>query len=128
MNDNRHSLESEEAARQRIEQARALNPIAAESGLKFEAYLPTDLGAWVLELVEKGDFLDPSEAVFVFMQQARELYPHDDLKEELLKRTLDERVNSDSPTYTLEEVKARLKESLKNRPNPASWRKIPLNA
>ncbi|MEM9158619.1 MAG: hypothetical protein AAGB46_06180 [Verrucomicrobiota bacterium] len=128
MNDNHQPLESKEAARRRIEQAQTLKPIAAENGLKFEVYLPSDLGAWILDLVEKGDFLDPSEAVFVFMKQARELDPHNDLKQELLKRTLDKRTNSDSRTYTIEEVKAQLEESLKHRPDPVSWKKIPLDA
>lgn len=42
---------------------------ASEGGLKFEAYLPSGLAEWVLDMVEKGIFRDPAEAVFVYMQK-----------------------------------------------------------
>jgi antitoxin ParD1/3/4 len=61
---------------------------AAESGLRFEAYLPPRLAEWVIALVDQGDFHSPSEAVFVAMQSFRELNEHPDLKQELLKRAI----------------------------------------
>jgi len=65
-------MESDETARQRVEQAR-VKPQSSRGGLKFEAYLTPDLAVWVLDMVEQGIFLDPSEAVFVFMGQAKDM-------------------------------------------------------
>ena len=45
-----------------IARARSLRKQAAEGGLRFEAYLPPQLAEWLLERIEKGVFLDPSEA------------------------------------------------------------------
>jgi antitoxin ParD1/3/4 len=67
---------------------------AAEGGLRFEAYLPPSLAAWVISLVEQDIFHSPSEAVFVAMQSFRELDEHPDVKRELLTRTLQNRVVS----------------------------------
>lgn len=121
--DNSHlSFESADAARKRVAQAKALKDQAATGGLEFRVFLPSGLAEWVLNLVEQGVFLDPSEAVFVLMQQAKELEPHDDLKEEILRRTLDSR--SSGPYITLEELKTRLSEDLKERAPPAVWNKI----
>ncbi len=69
-----HWAETDETAKQRIEQARALKATAAKDGLKFEAYLTPNIATWVLEMVERGDFIDPSEAVFVFMKQAMDIF------------------------------------------------------
>ena len=49
-------------------QAKALAAQASAGGLRFEAYLPADLAAWMLSLIEDRIFDDPSEGVFVFMQ------------------------------------------------------------
>ena len=119
-------IESDETAKLRIEQARGLKELAKTGGLKFEAYLPGDLGVWVLELVERGVFLDPSEAVFVFMQQAKDIEPHDDIKREILKRCLDEAEKEIEAGnyYTAEEVRERLDKYKKERTEPVVWNKI----
>ena len=127
--ENIHPLETAESAKLRIEQARRLKPLVKESGLKFEVFLPSSLGYWVLEMVENGDFHSPGEAVFVMMGLAKQLDPHQDLKEEILRRELDKRINDSQGTkyYSHEEVKARMekvKEELKNRPDPPVWEKI----
>ena len=80
-------------------------------------------------MVENGDFHSPGEAVFVMMGLAKQLDPHQDLKEEILRRELDKRINDSQGTkyYSHEEVKARMekvKEELKNRPDPPVWEKI----
>ena len=50
-----------------VEQAKRLRNQVAEGGLRFEAYLPPSLALWLLDLIEQGKFLDPSEAVFVIL-------------------------------------------------------------
>ena len=123
--ENRLWIEDETSARARIEQAQALKPVAAESGMWFEAYLTPDLAEWVLGLVEKGVFLDPGEAMYCFMREAKELDPHSDLKEELLRRKIAEAEKGEF--IPIEDVKthiAELKERHKTRPEPARWQKI----
>jgi antitoxin ParD1/3/4 len=125
-----HHLENEETARLRVEQAKAFKKIAAESGLKFDVYLPSGLAVWILDMVEKGIFIDPSEAIFVLMGQAKDLDPHDDLKTEILKRRLDESIRSaDSGlVYSGEDVLNRMKQRhTVPRKEPALWKKIPLH-
>ncbi len=125
VNRNKLWLENEETAHSRIEQARNLKSVAAESGMRFNAYLPPDLAKWVLNQVENGMFIDPSEAVFCFIKQAKELAPHSDLKEELLRRQLAEAAKG--KPIPLEEVEARMEEKrerYKTAPKPARWQKI----
>ena len=50
LKENKHWLENEETAQQRIEQARTLKNHASKGGLKFEAYLTPDLAVWVLDI------------------------------------------------------------------------------
>ena len=71
-----------------IAEARSLREQARKGGLRFEVYLPPSLGEWVLDLVEEGVFTDPGEAVFVILGEHRDLEPHADLREEILRRTL----------------------------------------
>jgi len=56
-------------------QARTLREQARKGGLRFEAYLPSSLAEWVLDLVEKGVFTDPGEAVFVILGEHKDLEP-----------------------------------------------------
>ncbi len=51
--DNRHWVESEETARQRVEQVKSLKEQACKGGLRFEAYLTADLAEWILDMVER---------------------------------------------------------------------------
>jgi hypothetical protein len=55
--------------------------------LRFQAFLPPILALWILDRIERGVFTDPSEAVFVLLDEARELElePHQHLRQELLK-------------------------------------------
>lgn len=71
-------------------QAKALREQARAGGLRFEAYLPPDMADWLLERVERGGFVDPSEAVFAIVQNYIEMEPHRDLRDELLCRMLEE--------------------------------------
>ncbi len=99
---------------------------AAEGGLRFEAYLPPSLAAWVVSLVEQNIFHSPSEAVFVAMQSFRELDQHPDVKRELLERTLQHRVVSaeEDGGMPAEEVMARLRKATEGpQAEPAVWDK-----
>lgn len=69
----KHWLETDKTAQQRVDQARSLKEQAKTGGLKFEAYLPSSLAEWVLDMVEDGVFLDPCEAIFVYMGQAKDI-------------------------------------------------------
>ena len=99
---------------------------AAAGGLRFEAYLPPDLAEWVIGLVEQEVFHSPSEAVFVAMQSFRELEDHPDVKQELLARIIQTRVDAveDGGGIPGEEVMARLRKEMEEpRPEPAVWDK-----
>lgn len=98
---------AEEKARD-VAQAKALRELARNGGLRFEAYLPPALADWVLDLVERGVFADPSEAVFVMLGEQKDLEPHADLRHECLKRTLESAKRDPHPGVSLADVNARL--------------------
>ena len=83
------------------DQAKALREQARGGGLRFEVYLPGDMADWLLAQVERGHFVDPSEAVFAIVKNFIDMEPHRDLRDELLRRILDESV-----ARGLEDVKA----------------------
>ena len=124
--DNRHWVESEETARQRVEQVKSLKEQACKGGLRFEAFLTADLAEWILDMVGNGVFVDPSEAVFVFMQQAKDIDLYDDMKEEILSRRLDQGLKDvdEGRTSSMEEVRERIDQCAKNKTEPAVWNKI----
>ena len=126
ISENKLWMENENTANQRIEQANALKMQASTGGLSFETYLTPDLAVWVLDMVEQGIFIDPSEAVFVLMGQAKDIESHEDLKRGLLKRRLEESIEQaeNGQSYTPEEVKQHMKDVIKNRTEPAVWQKI----
>jgi hypothetical protein len=112
-----------EAKAARIAQARALKEQAAKGGLRFEAYLPPDLAGWLLDLIERGVFADPSEAIFVILGEHRELEPHADLRRELLSRSCRAAIDDPRPSLSGDEVEKQLRE-LTDKPLPevAVWR------
>jgi antitoxin ParD1/3/4 len=116
--------DSPEAEAARIAQAKALRQKAGKGGLRFEAYLPPDLAEWLLGLIERGVFADPSEAVLVILGEHRDLEPHADLRRELLSRSLKVAIDDPRPSLSGEEVEKHLRELL-DRPMPeaAVWRK-----
>lgn len=126
MTSNKHWLETDETAQQRIDQARSLKDQAKTGGLKFEAYLTPDLAEWVLDMVEDGVFIDPCEAIFVYMGQAKDIEPHDDLKEEIIRRRIQQGIDSaeSGKTYTTDEVRQHLQERADRMTEPALWKKI----
>jgi hypothetical protein len=111
----------EEKARD-IAQARGLRELARKGGLRFEAYLPPALADWVLDLVERGVFADPGEAVFVMLGEQRDLEPHADLRQECLRRSLGAAMEEHDKGLSLEQVRAHF-ETLASQPRPlaAVW-------
>src|ERR1700719_2405244 len=99
-----------------------------KGGLRFEAYVPPGLAEWLLELIEQGVFVDPSEAVFVILGEHKDLEPHADLRRELLKRILQAAMDDPRPSIPHEEVMERLRKfAAEPRPEPAEWRSLDRN-
>lgn len=99
---------------------------AAAGGLRFEAYLPPRLAAWVIGLVEQEVFHSPAEAVFVAMQSFRELEDHPEVKQALLAKIMQKSIDSvgEGGGMPAEEVMARLKKKMEGpRAEPAVWDK-----
>src|SRR5690606_23693304 len=107
-----------------VEQAKQLRDQTAKGGLRFEAYLPPSLALWLLDRIERGKYLDPSEAVFVILGEHEELEPHADLRRELFKRRIQAAVDDPRPGISGEEMMKRLREARKeSRQEPAKWEK-----
>jgi hypothetical protein len=107
-----------------VEQAKRLRNQVAEGGLRFEAYLPPSLALWLLDRIEQGKFLDPSEAVFIILGEHKELEPHADLRRELLKRSIQAAADDPRPGISSEKMMKRLREATKeSRQEPATWEK-----
>ncbi|HEX7921991.1 MAG TPA: hypothetical protein VF583_13620 [Bradyrhizobium sp.] len=113
------------------DQARALREQARAGGLRFETYLPGELADWLLAQVERGHFVDPSEAVFAIVKNFIDMEPHRDLRDELLRRILDASIKSGledveaGRLHDAEEVFAQLRRDMaKPQPEPARWEKI----
>jgi antitoxin ParD1/3/4 len=107
-------------------QARALRAKAAKGGLVFAAYLPPRLAEWVLDLIESGEFANPSEAVFVILGEHRELEPHADLREELLLRSCQAESDDVRPLISGDELAAHFREPVETPlPEAAVWWKTP---
>jgi len=106
------------------DQAKALREQARAGGLQFEAFLPTSLADWLLERIERGMFASPAEAVFAIFTEARELEPHRDLRDEVLRRMIDAaRANLES-ALPHDEAMAELREEMARlRPEPARWQR-----
>jgi antitoxin ParD1/3/4 len=107
-----------------IAQAEALREQAREGGVRFEVFLPPGLAEWVLDFVARGVFADPGEAVFVMLGEQKDLEPHDDLRREILKRSLDAAINDPRPPIAHDELQQEMSKRLAEpRPEPALWRK-----
>jgi len=93
--------------------------------LRFEAYLPPALADWLLERIERGRFVDPGEAVFAIVGHFRDLEPHQDSRDELLRRMLDASAAELESARSGDTVFAELREKMvEPRPDPARWQKI----
>lgn len=105
-----------------VEQAKRLRDQAAKGGLRFEAYLSPSLALWLLDRIERGKFLDPSEAVFVILGEHEDLESHADLRRELFKRSIQAAADDPRPGISGEEMMKRLRKlSTEPQPEPARW-------
>jgi Arc/MetJ-type ribon-helix-helix transcriptional regulator len=113
----------EEYRRHGALQAAVLREKAAGGGIVFEAYLPPQLASWILDKVASGVFANPSEAVFVILGEHHALEPHADLREELLRRSIQAAIDDPRPGIPAEEVEREMEQRLAApRPEPAVWR------
>lgn len=109
-----------------MEQVRQLRDQVGKGGLRFEAYLPPSLALWLLDRIEQGQFLDPSEAVFVILGEHEDLEPHADLREELLRRVLQAAAEDPRPGVSSDKLHAWLNGMVREPlPEPARWEKRP---
>jgi Arc/MetJ-type ribon-helix-helix transcriptional regulator len=93
--------------------------------LRFDAYLPGSMADWLLERVEAGMFVDPSEAVFAIVKNFIDMEPHRDLRDELLRRIIQAAMDDPRPGIPHEQVQEEMKRRLAEpRPEPARWEKI----
>ncbi len=107
------------------DQAKALREQARAGGLRFEAYLPGSMADWLLERVERGMFVDPSEAVFAIVKNFIDMEPHRDLRDELLRRIIQAAMDDPRPGIPHEQVQEEMKRRFAEpRPEPARWEKI----
>jgi hypothetical protein len=106
-------------------QAQSLRDQARAGGLRFEAYLPPDLAAWLLDHVERGNFVDPAHAVFVILGEHRDLEPHADLRDELLRRVCQAAIDDPTPGISQGELLEFFRKlSTASRPAPPLWQKL----
>jgi hypothetical protein len=105
-----------------IAQAKALREQASKGGLRFEVFLPSGLAEWILDFVARGVFVDPSQAVSVILGEHQDLEPHADLRQEVLKRSIQASLDDPRPGLSLEEHKENVRKLLKEpRPESAVW-------
>jgi antitoxin ParD1/3/4 len=105
-----------------IAQAKRLRDQARQGGLRLEAFLPPVLADWLLSLVERGVFTDPSEAVFVMLGEQQELEPHADLREEIMRRSDQAAMDDLHPGISQEQMAEWLQTlAASPRPEPAVW-------
>lgn len=106
------------------EKARVLRDQAAKGGLRFEAFLPSGLALWLLDKIEQGEFIDPGQATYELLKQAHELEPHADLREELMRRSIQAAIDDPRPPIYAEAMIKKMEE-IARRPakKPAVWEK-----
>ncbi|HEY0329858.1 MAG TPA: hypothetical protein VGC77_12245 [Rhodopseudomonas sp.] len=106
-----------------VTQAKSLKEQASVGGLRFELYLPPDLAEWLLGLVESGTFDSPAEAAFSLLSEAKDLAPHKDLRQEILRRSIERTLNDSRPSIPFEEVMNGLRKMMRAPPpEPAVWK------
>jgi antitoxin ParD1/3/4 len=107
-----------------LAQVGAIREQARQGGLRFEVYLPPSLAEWLLDNIERGVFVDPGDAAFAIFTEHLDLAPHADLRQEILRRSLQAAQDDPRPRISQEEMMAHLKKlSASPRPEPAVWRR-----
>ncbi len=109
-----------------VAQAKTLRAQAEKGGLAFQAWLPPQQALWILDLIEHSKYGDPGEAVFNLLGEAQDLAPHDDLRKELLKRSLDAALNNPGPVVPIEACVPDMLSRMEGpQPAPAEWQEWP---
>lgn len=118
--------EAGETVAARTEQARQLKEMAQKGGLRFEAYLPPDLAIWVLDQMERVDFVDPSELVFTVLQQAGDIDADEFLQSQILRARIEQGMSDgrDKKTCSWEDVEKRIAARRETIGEPAYWTRI----
>jgi Arc/MetJ-type ribon-helix-helix transcriptional regulator len=75
-------------------------------GIAFEVFLPESLANWLREKIANGAFKDAAEAAFVAFQDLQELDRHPEVREQLLRATIEARLKDPRPGIPLEDVRA----------------------
>ena len=71
--------EPHDAAKRRPGAAHSVGLKTGAGGLRFEAYLPAELALWLLDWIETGVFMDPSDALLVVLDEQKDLATYPDL-------------------------------------------------
>ena len=112
--------------REGARQAKELQEQASKGGLRFEVFLPDRLASWILDKVANGIFMDPSEAVFVFLGECYDIEPYADLQDLIFQRRIQKGLDSSDPGISIEEFKKEMEEWFKKpQPEPAVWKNKP---
>jgi hypothetical protein len=121
--------ETPETAQKRVEQARSLKGQAEKGGLKMEIWLDSCSALWILNKIEEGVFMDPAEAVQVYVGQAREIDPYPEVKRQILNCFIQNGIESGvaEGVSAHEFMGELLKESEYDCADPAVWVKIQQN-
>lgn len=105
-----------------VEQAKSLKAQAAKGGLAFDVWLPPQQALWLLGLIEAGKYADPRDAVFNLLGEAQDLAPHEDLRKELLRRSLEAALdNAEAPVPIEDCVLAMRGRRQEPHPDAAHW-------
>jgi hypothetical protein len=76
-------------------------------------------------MIEREIFIDPRDAIFAIVGEARELEPHKDLRQELLERRIQAAIDDPRPSIPADQVFARLKAKMRRpQPEPAQWQQF----
>lgn len=94
-----------------------------KDGVKFEMFLTSDVAKFVMDLVNREIYVSPSEAVFWMMVEYQRYNKHQDLREEVQKREIEETIkeSENGKLYSSIEVFASLAKSAALRNEPAVW-------
>ncbi len=105
-----------------MEQAAALRAQAERDGLRFMAYLPPTLAAWLLDQIEDGLFADPLEAMFAIVGIYRDLEPHAAPRDQLVRRAYLAATFDDEPCLPDPDIIGHVQALLAGRlAEPATW-------
>ncbi|MGL3607643.1 hypothetical protein ACSV9I_14095 [Rhizobium sp. G187] len=107
-----------------MQQARQLLSSLGDRGLRFEAFLPSELANWFLTTISVGRFAHPNEMIVEMATVFRQLELHPDLMQELLARQINQ-VRAGKTQGVSNELLSKQMDELWTRqaPGPLEWKK-----